>query len=138
MILNLFFIVLPFIVLFIVMRRFGYKSNNTYERKPKKELFVPMLISLFIFITADMLLMDFWLSGNIRGILLRIFTNVYEMNLGMHMMEYLFENHYSILVISTFLQSLIQAVVMILGFNKGYKKREADRTKMMTVKQDQM
>ena len=129
---KLCFIALPCIILYIAMHRIGYKSNYTYEEKSVnvKASLITIIISIFIFTMVD-IAMEFPLSNSFNSIILYVFTDVNEMNLGELLMDHLLENYYPLLILSTFLQSIIQSFFMIFGFYMGYKKREKDRQETM-------
>ena len=129
---RLFHAILPIAVLYIAMHRIGYKRNTTYEENPNfvKELLIPIIISSLIFIIVD-ISMKFSLSQstfNISSILLRIFADVRTLT-----QEDIFEDYYSLLLLSTFLQSILQVFFMILGFYNGYKKRKKDRQEIISI-----
>jgi len=111
----------PCIILYIAMRRVGYKRNTTYEGKPVKELLIPLIISILIFRIVD-LAMDFYLSGGIAVRLINITVDINNLT-----SEELRENYYLYFILSAVLQSILFGVFMILGFYKGYIKREKDR-----------
>ena len=128
-----------YIVLYIAMRRVGYKENTMYEGNPAKKLFISVIIAnllikvigsivnivfnnayrtqswiatLFIYITADR--DDLKTFGSI------------EMLLEEHLL-----NNYSLFVVSDVLKSILSVLIMIFGFYMGYKKCEKDRQETM-------
>ena len=99
------------IFLYIIMYRTGYKGNVSYEKKTLKRLLIPVIASNILFaviITA---------------------MNIFAYNSDEAVIELA-----NVILIST-LCLILFPFVMFFGITRGYKKREKDRNKMMSVKQ---
>jgi len=127
--------VLTCLFIFIVMHRIGYKGNIAREEKPIKEFLILVIISVVLF-TAINALLSFRFSSSL-AVTLSVYLTDHDF-WGIGIEAYLLENHYFLFPLAAALQSILYTIFMILGFNKGYKKRETDRAQMMAVKQNQM
>jgi len=134
---NSIFIIILCVFTYITMRTNAKKNKNTYEKQFIKKLLIPIITSIFLFGIIN-IAVNFFFSKPLAIILTAFLTDYNQWGAGMGIEDYLFENHYFLFPLAAAIQSILYTVFMILGFNKGYKKREADRTKMMAVKQDQM
>jgi hypothetical protein len=120
--------------IFIAMHRIGYKGNIANEKKPVKEFLILVIISVGLF-TAINALLSFRFSSPLAVTLSAYLANHESWGVGIE--AYLLENHYFLFPLAAAIQSVLYTIFMILGFNVGYKKREADRTKMIEARQDQ-
>ena len=89
-----------------------------------------MIISIIIFRIFDMT-KSFFFSKPIGDLFFYFIYFIVDEKELIKPLEYLLENYYLLYVLSAFLQTIILAFVMILGFYLGHKKREKDRKKLI-------
>jgi len=108
------------IFFYIIMHKNGYKRNNTYEKKPINELVIPIIISISLFTVINIVIVQLQPTSFLLASVLLNFSDYNDI-------EELFKNGHFIFPLMTFLYSILYAFFMILGYSKGYKKREKER-----------
>ncbi|MCL1858313.1 MAG: hypothetical protein FWF92_03680 [Oscillospiraceae bacterium] len=116
------------ITLYIIFYQLGYKRASSHENYKKFELLISILLTIAIhFIIA--LLSNFfsflylpvaYLGGLIIG------------NTYIDTIASLVNTHFHIMILSYFLMMIPLIASMIFGFNKGAKKRQKDRKKVVS------
>ena len=125
---------ISFVVIYIAMCRNGYASNKTHEKKPIKELLIPIIISTILLMVLNIATSFFFSNTCGFTFTLAAFT---DFNMwGEGSLDYLFENYYFLLLLSAILQSITYAFFMFLGFAHGNKKREKERMEIISNKND--
>jgi len=115
------------------MRRNGF-NNKSNNNKPMIKLLIPIIITIFLFSIIN-ILTNFFFSGmsGTPSLLAAFLTDFNDWSMD-NAAEYLIENYYFLFPLSVLFQSLLYVFFMILGFNKGYKKREKERQELLLKK----
>ena len=103
-------IIVVSIFLYITMSKTGYKRNVIYEQKTIKNLLIPIIISIILFVII--------VTAN----------NIFVYN---HK-----KTDFDLVdgLISTYINLIPYPFIMFLGIIRGYKKREKERQKLMSKK----
>ena len=124
------------VVLYIVMRRNGYKRNTTYEGNPAKELLIPLTIAILITTGITIIIgggqLYSYLESKVSIVLIELFTD--NRGVDLEYIYYNYKNHYILFLLPNLFYAILRALVMILGFVHGYKKRAKDREKIISNK----
>ena len=132
--------ILMVIFFYIMMYRHGYQRNTKYEGNSAKELYITVGIAIPLFTVITILFMGAY--PVYIATLLHISSadadavveDIKTFNYNSDYLNYYYMSHLRYL--SSFLQSVLYGLVMIFGFNKGYKKREKDRKVITSSKND--
>ena len=122
--------VIPFVLIYIFMRRIGYKKNQTYEKFPLKELLITIPVSLFLFRTMDLILRLDIRPATLLGDWLFFITAENNITTGPQYGAFFREYYPTQYIILDFVQLGLFGITMVLGFYMGYKKRGKDRQKI--------
>ena len=126
--LTLIMIISMIITIYIIFYQSGYRRKSSHENYKNSELIITLLLTTIIHFIIGLLskyivflyLPVGYLSGLILG------------EADAEAISYISKTHFHIMILSYFLMMIPLIASMIVGFNKGMKKRQKDREKIVS------